>query len=137
MKTSFIISTHSFIDVITNSSSELFICQTDEIAKTIKTILFKAFQKDKEELNFSGMGGDFEVKPYSEYYDGITDKKRLAVYLADDLSTYKNGKIDYLFPVDKAEEMLENEIIVIDIDWSMKNTIELIKENFNILNQQL
>lgn len=39
MKQSLIINTHSFIDVITNSSSELFICDTDKSIEFVKEIL--------------------------------------------------------------------------------------------------
>lgn len=39
MKNLLIISTHSFVDLITNSSSELFICDTDKTIQTIKEIL--------------------------------------------------------------------------------------------------
>ncbi len=39
MKTLFIINPHSVIDVITNSSSELFVCKTDKTLETIKEML--------------------------------------------------------------------------------------------------
>lgn len=39
MKQLFIINTHSVIDVITNSSSELFVCKTDKTLETVKEML--------------------------------------------------------------------------------------------------
>ena len=39
MKTIFIIKTHSFIDVITNSSTELFVCNTDKEVETVRLLL--------------------------------------------------------------------------------------------------
>lgn len=39
MKTLFIVNSHSIIDVITNSSSELFVCKTDKTLETVKELL--------------------------------------------------------------------------------------------------
>jgi hypothetical protein len=39
MKTLLIVNTHSIIDVITNSSSELFVCKTDKTVEMVKEIL--------------------------------------------------------------------------------------------------
>jgi hypothetical protein len=39
MKTLLVINPHSFIDVITNSSTELFVCDTDKSIETVKEIL--------------------------------------------------------------------------------------------------
>lgn len=39
MKQALLINTHSFVDVITNSSTELFVCDTDKTVDAIKDIL--------------------------------------------------------------------------------------------------
>ena len=39
MKTAFVIKTHSFVDLITNSSSELFICDTKKTVDMVKELL--------------------------------------------------------------------------------------------------
>jgi hypothetical protein len=41
MKTILLIKPHSFVDLITNSSSELFVCNTDKSVETVKAILEK------------------------------------------------------------------------------------------------
>lgn len=37
----YIINIHSFIDVITNSSTELFVCNTDKTLETIETLVYE------------------------------------------------------------------------------------------------
>jgi hypothetical protein len=39
MKKAIAINLHSFVDVITNSSSELFVCNTDKAVETVESIL--------------------------------------------------------------------------------------------------
>lgn len=52
MKSIFVISPHSFVDVITNSSSELFVCNTDKSVETVKEVLVKLtkIHNEKTEL---------------------------------------------------------------------------------------
>lgn len=44
MKQVLLIQTHSFVDVITNSSTELFVCNTDKSIETVKKILEKKWK---------------------------------------------------------------------------------------------
>lgn len=134
-----IISTHSLIDVITNSSSELFICETDKTIAFIHELLNPIYEKDLKN-GASGMGGEFEIKTIPDYFE-TTDKKRLAVYLADYLNTYDKKTFNKIgeYPITEAEALLNSDssLFVIDIDWGMTNTILKIKETFNILNHEI
>jgi hypothetical protein len=47
----FIVSVHSAVDVITNSSSELFICEGDAAARVIEDSLMELLRKYNEENN--------------------------------------------------------------------------------------
>ena len=44
----FIIKTHSFVDVITNSSTELFVCDTDKSVDTIKDLFREKCQETND-----------------------------------------------------------------------------------------
>jgi hypothetical protein len=48
MKNILKISTHSFVDLITNSSSELFVCNGDKSVKTVKEIINQIFENELE-----------------------------------------------------------------------------------------
>lgn len=55
MKDIFLIKPHSFIDVITNSSTELFVCSWDKTLEMVEELIYKigwceARKPDKEEL---------------------------------------------------------------------------------------
>ncbi len=48
MNTIFVINTHSFVDLITNSSSELFICDTQKTVKMVEELLRELLKKHAE-----------------------------------------------------------------------------------------
>ena len=62
----FIIDIHSFIDVITNSSTELFVCDTD---KTVTEVTNLIRLKEKEWPNEYGYVFNIEQEDVSEYDD--------------------------------------------------------------------
>jgi hypothetical protein len=57
MKTLFVIKTHSFVDLITNSSSELFVCNTDKTVKMAKEILIKLAKLYNQTQDLKENGG--------------------------------------------------------------------------------
>jgi hypothetical protein len=93
--TKFIIPIQNISDVITNSSSEIFICQTDnpdEVAETIKEVLTSVYDNLKKARSCSGKN---TLSLYEENLDDI-----LSISIADDDYTdaswgysYKKGDI--------------------------------------------
>lgn len=93
--TKFIIPIQNISDVITNSSSEIFICQTDnpdEVAETIKEVLTSVYDNFKKARSCSGKN---TLSLYEENLDDI-----LSISIADDDYTdaswgysYKKGDI--------------------------------------------
>jgi len=125
-----ILKNHSMVDVITNSSSELFVCNANKTKEFLFNFLTPIIKKESNKTGTSGMGGEFEIYNASEYFT-TKDPKRLAVYLADVLSVWNNEeKSEYL--VSDAEKLIKgNNLLFIDIDWAFKETIEVIKKVFN------
>jgi len=116
----------SFSDIITNSSSELFVFRSNESVKTLQKMIDAHYEKysiynlpEKERDFFegddsynscSGMGGEHKVikfKEGDEYYYGCDIEK---------FRKYSKGDI--------------SDIFLLDIDWSSKATIEWFEENF-------
>jgi hypothetical protein len=93
--TKFLIPIQNISDVITNSSSEIFICQTDnpkEVAETIKEVLTTVYDSLKKARSCSGKN---TLALYEENLDGI-----LSITVADNDYTdsgwgysYKKGDI--------------------------------------------
>ncbi len=128
--TKFLIKLQSVSDVITNSSSEVFLCHNDTgmTLQQLKDFIFsyhesvrykgnwsnweKMSQAEKENYDTSGgMGGFLEIYSYKELDDDYWLKKQI--------------KKDYDDP--------ENYLIV-DTDWCHKATIKWITENLNAIN---
>jgi|LakMenEpi03Aug12_release.lakeMendotaPanAssembly.Ray.scaffolds.fasta_scaffold53998_3 hypothetical protein len=65
MKTIFVANNHSFVDVITNSSSELFVCNTDKTIDLVKDILKELLYKHDPKLNFDDCFGEIELSKFN------------------------------------------------------------------------
>lgn len=108
----FIVPLQSVSDIITNSSSEVFIISGDSYdRKQIVNYLKKAI--DKEEC--SGVGGDCDLK--------LLEKKELLAYpyrLEITPEKYAN---------------LSGPFIRVDVDWARKKSIEWIKSHFTVIEQ--
>jgi len=115
----------SFSDVITNSSSELFLFKSDETLEELQKMVnmhygthcwYDLSEKEQEGLDMndyncgSGMGGDHDVIKFKvddiEYYE--LDKEKF--------QEYSGGNIDNLY--------------ILDIDWSSHATIKWAEETF-------
>jgi hypothetical protein len=83
MKQILIVNVHSMIDVITNSSTELFVCDTDKSIETVKELLKELLEKydelenvgceDKSYRDFDSVFGRIEkVEDINQLYDFIT-----------------------------------------------------------------
>lgn len=133
-------------DVITNSSSEIFVVKTGtfsiseikELVQVVGEMCAKAYdenheanykkdweQLEKEDLDgYSGMGGELEVRSGREEYE------------------YRSRWVNnYTFEDFLEEEGLEEEDIEqyvwIDIDHSRRGTIKYILENFEIFEHEI
>lgn len=107
MKEVIIIDIHSFVDVITNSSSELFLCNTDKAIETVKEQLasmldtYRTCTQNIEEyeqhdyLNFDNVFGNIYVYTEEAYKQ---DKKRKAELIKE----YEN---DYSWGYEKKENI--------------------------------
>ncbi len=75
MPTILIIRPHSFVDLITNSSSELFVCSTDKTVEAVKEIIEKLIAMHGElsgsRGDFTSMFGAIEVAKYDFDYAAI------------------------------------------------------------------
>jgi hypothetical protein len=71
MKSLFVIAPHSFVDLITNSSSEIFICDTKKSVEAVETLLFRLLEMHNEMLDtpnhysFSEVFGSVSAAEYS------------------------------------------------------------------------
>lgn len=73
MKQIFLINVHSFVDVITNSSTELFICDTKKSVEVIKTILQKIIDITNLSENGEDLPQSSKVEDIFNVYE-LTDK---------------------------------------------------------------
>lgn len=98
MKTITILNIHSFVDLITNSSSELFVCDTRKSIDAVKLIIEKIISNyyQEQEQDVPNIWGDIFSEPYIINQDF-------------DLSTYPNqediNKQDYNFYKEKEREI--------------------------------
>lgn len=147
-----IIKIKNITDVITNSSSEVFIVKSDKPKLNLKDIV-KNHHKDhywsgayeldnvpnglkwiltdelietvKENCNeSSGMAGDCEVYNWEDGYEWY---KRH--YKKPNLTPEQWAKC-----LGKSLDDLQS-VIVVDIDWCCRATINMLKERFNIINE--
>lgn len=69
MKTLLVIKTHSFVDLITNSSSELFVCGTSKtkeaVEEVLRTLLANHSKLTGTVYEFGSVFGGIEVAPFS------------------------------------------------------------------------
>lgn len=133
----FYISIQSVSDVITNSSSEIFVVKTEtpEITKDLilkigESHMFKGDYKewdslsDEEKSNYdegSGMGMELDVETWKERYER---SKECVPKNKRNLYTPEVWSIEYK----QSLEELKNTLFV-DIDWNRKATINWIIEN--------
>jgi hypothetical protein len=72
MKTIFVINAHSFVDLITNSSSELFVCDTKKSVSAVKEILVKLIdmhnELESDEARTCSFGGVFKDPQPAKYH---------------------------------------------------------------------
>ena len=82
-RTLFVIAHHSFVDLITNSSSELFICNTDKTVTAVKSILNKLLETHAELTEMS------DVYTFSYCFGSIE-----AAEFTYDTSVFDQGVVD-------------------------------------------
>lgn len=115
-----LISIQSVSDVITNSSSELFLIsredkEVDEIDELLQRIGEENMNLDKDRS--SGMGGELTVYTPETWQNYVEESIKEA---ADEWGV--------------SEDVFRN-CIVIDIDHARVETIKFIKENFKIISE--
>jgi len=116
MKTILVINHHSFVDLITNSSSELFVCNTQKTVTQVKKILKKIVETTNE---LGGTSKSFEdcfgeIKEAKFTYDiSLFNNDVLKAYELYDTSFYYSGhgsspyQAEYYKECKEAEEKLQ------------------------------
>ena len=121
-----IIKIQSISDIITNSSSEVFVINnsSEPLHSIVKDIIKtgKKFYHNGDECG-SGMGGDFEVYTWENAFKKYKHRHN-----------YSRNNPDYT-PQMWADEIgvpLDRlmSVIIVDIDWSRKATIDYIVKNY-------
>jgi hypothetical protein len=86
MKQSILVNLHSFVDVITNSSGELFVCDTEKSLETVKSLLH-------EMLDLYNKCNEGKAQPFDEVFGRISviskDDKEAAKELMLTIGSYK------------------------------------------------
>lgn len=130
---------HSTVDVITNSSSELFSVNSD--VETVNEFI-KDFLKTHE-LQYSGEAGEITIKTLREEIEEcIVDADKSwycfgedgAEYVYETLETHEE-KFDFILKdycnyFYESKEIDVDKTIVINIDWANKELISEIKDLF-------
>lgn len=136
------IKTQSTSDLITNSSSEVFVIKADGFSfEEVKELIesgakarYEAYQKswddncgkswdqlEKEGLDgCSGMGGDLDITGWKEVYE--RRKEWDPDYTVDEFAEDEGIDVNQL-----------DQYIWIDIDWARRGTIQFIYDNFEIV----
>lgn len=113
-------------DIITNSSSEVFIVRDSRPFKEVKKLIKSIAESNQDKDESSGMGGHLEIydwnDSYNEWLSWIPENKRSQ-------GTPEMWALRYKEPL---EELKMN--VYIDIDWSKKETINWIIENLWVIN---
>ena len=147
-----IIAIKNISDVITNSSSEVFMLQTDGVIKGIKNNIEKYhnehmwYHNDFSELpddikqllggedilneaekmlnESSGEGGEINIYDWEDAYNGYCKiyKKHSKSFTPEQWAK----KFD--IPLEELKK-----IIVVDVDWAAKVTISMLKERYNVV----
>lgn len=112
-KIEFVISIHSFIDVITNSSSEIFVCDTDKILEDV-TALVKA--KEKEWPSEYGYHVSISLEQASNYLDNY--------YYEYQIPEMVKFLKSYGFEItEPKEEIKEKQVIVVSCERGVINPL--------------
>ena len=131
---------HSTVDVITNSSSELFSVNSD--TETVNEFIRDFLET--HELQYSGQAGEIDVKTLREEIENCVveaDKgwygfrETLAEYVYEDCETHEEKfnfiLNDYCSCLDNAIKNSDpDKMIIIEIDWANRDLIEAIRNNF-------
>jgi hypothetical protein len=138
MKTKIIIQIHSCVDVITNSSSELFSITGNK--QVVESFIEEYIKEHGRE--YSGCGGSIDVETFKEYIDNfIKDANRGCFYFDRDGSEYLYGLattyeekfnliLQELRACYKTEFNDYENLLVLDVDNNNQGLIEALKETF-------
>ena len=106
-----IVNTHSFVDIITNSSSELFVCDTKKSIEAVKEILTKLLASHSElsgtQYNYDDVFGSIELSKYTFDYNSYPQELRTAYELYNEYgynSSYTKAE-DFKKLQDKEHEL--------------------------------
>ena len=135
----FLVQIHSFVDVITNSSTELFSVNGDKNA--IKAFIYEFLLT--HELQYSGEAGEINVKTLREEIEGyIVDADKDWFCFAEDGAEYVYKTLetheekfdfilkDYCSYFDARQFVDIDKVTVVNIDWANRDLIEAIRDNF-------
>ena len=123
MRKRYIIRVQSISDIITNSSSEVFVINTssDQVEAAVEDILrVGEINLENGDDSYSGMGGDLNVYTWK---NGFRKFKQIHErYRYDDTFTPQKWAEEIGIPFEELKT-----VILVDTDWSRDSTIEHIK----------
>jgi hypothetical protein len=148
MKT-LVIKIQSIVDIITNSSSELFIIDSDKGISVIKEILTSINEKDIKECGYSGDKRHLEIytiyeylKPKEEQYVFSNEEFKTDLRKYEDIDRRAIIVADFIYynealSLSQAKKLLDNcdNYVVIEIDCAHEGTIQFIRDNFTIIKE--
>lgn len=124
-KSLLVVSTHSFVDLITNSSSELFVCDSkkslDAVKELLATLLKNHDAIEKEEHSFDDVFGKIEASQFKfEWYDVPQPLREKYQYLHRYCS-FGRGHYDLGYSSNRnpEEEALQAQ------EWALRGTFNL------------
>lgn len=121
-----LIRVQSISDIITNSSSEVFVVTDHSTsAKTLKEILYKVGDEFYPNENCSGMGGELDICTFDDNYEWWKSN------LPENKQNLASKEIYSLQFAQSLEEL--EKCLWVDIDWSRTSTIKWMIDNLDVL----
>lgn len=145
-----IIKINNVSDVITNSSSEVFIVKSNSVKDNIKKLISnyhkehnwyglydlknipsglkhiltdEIVEKIKEECDgSSGMGGNCDIWDWKDGYERYKELHNLHDLTVEEWADKLNKPLEEL-----------QSVVVVDIDWSCQATINMLRRDFNVI----
>lgn len=150
----FIIKNHSFVDVITNSSTELFVCDTNKSKDFISKYIIESLtnvvkKKYPNSENLNHLSTKFNISTFEEYWQESLDFDDEYNILQEDLQNL--GLLDFYgfevpleiqvqiyfdIDIEKAKELVEKNPFIVEIEYGFFST-EIIEDFQNTFNAKL
>ena len=132
----FLINSHSFVDVITNSSTELFVINSEKSVELIKEIcedLIATYNKSNScTYTFSGCFNEPYIVDENNINDIIENLQGYDNDIPDSCDMKKTSRLEYRFPWDENREYNEqiDQLIEQKVNDKLKEVMPKLKEKY-------